>query len=46
MIGEGGEANAIGSCYIGLQEPGLGKQHWQEMQHNARKSTAMWHYLR
>ncbi|XP_063695465.1 synaptotagmin-6 [Culicoides brevitarsis] len=46
VIGEGGEANAIGSCYIGLQEPGLGRQHWQEMQHNARKSTAMWHCLR
>ncbi|XP_055383643.1 synaptotagmin-5 [Condylostylus longicornis] len=42
----GGEANAIGSCGIGPQEMGHGRQHWQDMIHNARKPTAMWHFLR
>ncbi|XP_037904640.1 synaptotagmin-6 isoform X1 [Hermetia illucens] len=46
VVSTGGEANAIGSCGLGLQEHGPGKQHWQDMIHNARKPTAMWHYLR
>lgn len=40
------EANAIGSCGIGPQEQGQGRQHWQDMAHNTRKPTAMWHCLR
>lgn len=46
VVTSGGEANAIGSCGIGPQEHGLGRQHWQEMIHNARQPTALWHYLR
>ncbi|XP_055905905.1 synaptotagmin-7 isoform X1 [Eupeodes corollae] len=46
VVTTGGEANAIGSCGIGPQENGPGRQHWHDMIHNARKPTAMWHYLR
>lgn len=40
------EANAIGSCGIGPGEQGQGRQHWQDMTHNTRKPTALWHWLR
>lgn len=46
MVSTGGVSNDIGSCGIGPQEHGHGRQHWQDMIHNARKPTAMWHYLR
>lgn len=46
VVSSRGESNAIGSCGIGPQEPGMGKQHWQDMIHNARQPTALWHRLR
>lgn len=46
VVSSRGESNAIGSCGIGPQEPGMGKQHWQDMIHNARQPTALWHHLR
>lgn len=45
VVTSGGESNAI-SCGIGPQETGVGKQHWLDIIHNARKPSAMWHYLR
>lgn len=46
VVSSRGESNAIGSCGIGPQEPGMGKQHWQDMIHNARQPIALWHHLR
>ncbi|XP_059622431.1 synaptotagmin-3 [Phlebotomus argentipes] len=46
VVTTGGEANAIGSCGIGPQESGPGRQHWQDMIRNARKPIAMWHFIR
>lgn len=46
VVSSKGESNAIGSCGIGPQEPGMGKQHWQDMIHNARQPIALWHHLR
>lgn len=46
LVTSGGEANAIGSVGLGPQESGLGRQHWQDMIHNARQPIALWHYLR
>lgn len=47
VVASGGEANAIGSCGIGPQETHqVSRQHWADMIHNARKPTAMWHYIR
>lgn len=46
VVSSGGESNAIGTCGIGPQEPGIGKQHWQDMIHNARQPTALWHHLK
>ncbi|CAD7003857.1 unnamed protein product [Ceratitis capitata] len=45
-VGSGGEATEIGSCGLGPQEIGTGCQHWHDMINNARKPTAMWHYIR
>ena len=46
VVSSGGESNAIGSCGIGPMEHGLGRQHWQDMIHNARQPIALWHFLR
>ncbi|XP_055302145.1 synaptotagmin-6 [Sitodiplosis mosellana] len=46
VVSSGGESNAIGSCGIGPLEHGLGRQHWQDMIHNARQPIALWHFLR
>ncbi|XP_055703141.1 synaptotagmin-5 isoform X2 [Phlebotomus papatasi] len=46
VVTTGGEANAVGSCGIGPQESGPGRQHWQDMIRNARKPMAMWHFIR
>lgn len=46
VVSTGGEANAVGSCGIGPQENGPGRQHWQDMIRNARKPMAMWHFIR
>lgn len=46
VVSSGGESNAIGSCGIGPTEHGLGRQHWQDMIHNARQPIALWHFLR
>lgn len=46
VLTSGSGTQDIGSCGIGPMEHGRGRQHWQDMIHNARKPTAMWHYLR
>ncbi|XP_037939867.1 synaptotagmin-5 [Teleopsis dalmanni] len=46
VVGTGGEATEIGSCGLGPQEHGTGCQHWHDMINNARKPTAMWHFIR
>lgn len=46
MVSSSGESKDLGSCGIGPLEHGHGRQHWQDMIHNARKPTAMWHYLK
>ncbi|XP_036325589.1 synaptotagmin-7 isoform X2 [Rhagoletis pomonella] len=46
VVGSGGEATEIGSCGLGPQEIGTGCQHWHDMINNARKPTAMWHFIR
>lgn len=42
------EANAIGSCGIGLDDSigtqdTTGRDHWNDMIHNPRKSMQFWH---
>ncbi|KMY99653.1 synaptotagmin-5 isoform X1 [Drosophila simulans] len=46
VVGAGSEATEIGCCGLGPQESGTGCQHWHDMINNARKPTAMWHYIR
>ncbi|KAH8378685.1 hypothetical protein KR009_000730 [Drosophila setifemur] len=46
VVGAGSEAAEIGCCGLGPQESGTGCQHWHDMINNARKPTAMWHYIR
>ncbi|SPP76024.1 double C2-like domain-containing protein alpha isoform X2 [Drosophila guanche] len=46
VVGTGSEAAEIGCCGLGPQESGTGCQHWHDMINNARKPTAMWHYIR
>ncbi|XP_017841905.1 synaptotagmin-7 isoform X1 [Drosophila busckii] len=47
VVGAGSsEATEIGCCGLGPQENGTGCQHWHDMINNARKPTAMWHYIR
>ncbi|XP_044126380.1 synaptotagmin-13 [Bufo gargarizans] len=41
----GGPSRAIGSCYLGSDQTGIGKSHWQEMINNPRRQIAMWHHL-
>ncbi|XP_037821747.1 synaptotagmin-C [Lucilia sericata] len=46
VVSVGGETQEIGSIGLGPQESGTGCQHWHDMINNARKPTAMWHYVR
>ncbi|EDW19713.1 synaptotagmin-3 isoform X1 [Drosophila mojavensis] len=46
VVGAGSEATEIGCFGLGPQESGTGCQHWHDMINNARKPTAMWHYIR
>ncbi|BFF96514.1 double C2-like domain-containing protein alpha [Drosophila madeirensis] len=46
VVGAGSETAEIGCCGLGPQESGTGCQHWHDMINNARKPTAMWHYIR
>ncbi|XP_064544810.1 synaptotagmin-11 isoform X1 [Drosophila montana] len=46
VVGAGSDAAEIGCCGLGPQESGTGCQHWHDMINNARKPTAMWHYIR
>ncbi|XP_059217014.1 synaptotagmin-C isoform X1 [Stomoxys calcitrans] len=46
VVSAGGESQDIGSIGLGPQESGTGCQHWHDMINNARKPTAMWHYIR
>ncbi|XP_069824190.1 synaptotagmin-13 [Dendropsophus ebraccatus] len=41
----GGPSHSLGSCYLGSDQTGAGKNHWQEMINNPRRQIAMWHRL-
>ncbi|XP_056383895.1 synaptotagmin-13-like [Hyla sarda] len=41
----GGPSGTLGSCYLGSDRTGAGKNHWQEMISNPRRQIAMWHRL-
>uniref|UniRef100_A0A1B0AJD1 C2 domain-containing protein n=1 Tax=Glossina pallidipes TaxID=7398 RepID=A0A1B0AJD1_GLOPL len=46
VVTTGSENQEIGSIGLGAQEIGTGCQHWHDMINNARKPTAMWHFIR
>ncbi|KAL9902771.1 synaptotagmin beta isoform 2-T2 [Glossina fuscipes fuscipes] len=46
VVNTGSENQEIGSIGLGPQEFGTGCQHWHDMINNARKPTAMWHFIR